>query len=423
VILRLPVLLLTMASACVFAQDEVPGVYGKITSHPKAGDLAPEISFSQVLHSPGSEAWTTANLSGQVTVLYPFPFVSGNPELVDKWNAMVERFAGKPVQFVWVTDEKDFTLLPFLEEHPIGGWVLQDLEGATGRAYGLERPEPVIIGADRLILGFEHGILPQEDVVGAVLADRESGSALLSKEAERMPRAEDHRPDFSPSYEVHISPAHDAQNGGNFAGPNYWSLQGYTVKNLLAEVLGVNAIRIDLPPSVDTDARYDFSVVLPRPEEKEEMRRLIRQGVEDYFHLAATSESVLRDVYVLTAPDKKRPTAPADSFAGGGFSSSSSIGSIEMGTPGGLHDINSITDIGLGSATVDEFCKMLEWGLDRPVMNESKLDGEFNFQVSAPAFSAQQPPQHDFVERLHDQLGLVIVPAQRNVETIVYRLR
>jgi len=67
VILRLPVLLLTMASACVFAQDEFPGVYGKITSHPKAGDLAPEISFSQTLLSPGAEAWTTANLSGQVT--------------------------------------------------------------------------------------------------------------------------------------------------------------------------------------------------------------------------------------------------------------------------------------------------------------------------------------------------------------------
>ena len=139
---------------------------------------------------------------------------------------------------------------------------------------------------------------------------------LLFAEAERMPRAEDHRPDSSPSYEVHIEPAHDVQNGGNFAGPDYWSLQGYTVKNLLAEVLRVNAIRIDLPPSIDTDTRYDFSMVVPRSEERADMQSLIRQGVEDYFHLAATSENVLRDVYVLTAPDKKPPAAVDDSFAG-----------------------------------------------------------------------------------------------------------
>jgi len=84
----------------------------------------------------------------------------------------VERFAGRPFQFVLVTGEKDSTLLPFLEEHPIGGWVLQDPRGATGSAYGLERPEPVIIGADRLILGFDHGFESREEVVSAVLADR-----------------------------------------------------------------------------------------------------------------------------------------------------------------------------------------------------------------------------------------------------------
>ncbi len=414
---RLLVVLLAMAGACMFAQDEMPGVYGKITSRPKAGELAPEVSFSKAPHNPGSAAWTTANLSGQLTVLYPFPYVSANPELVEQWNAMIERFAGRPVQFVLVAGEKDSTLLPFLEEHPIGGWVLQDPDGATGRAYGLEMPEAIIIGADRLIVGFDHGILPRADVVGAVLANPERSGELLSKEAERMPREEDHRPNFAPSYEVHIAPAHD-DNGGNFAAPDYWGLQGYTLKSLLAEVSGVNAIRIELPASVDTDARYDVAVVLPRPEEREEILSLIRRGVEDHFHLAATHENLLRDVYVLTAPDKKPPAAPADPFAGG----DGSISSMEMGSTDGPHDINSITDIGLGNSTVDEFCKMLEWGLDRPVVNESKLDGKFNFEVSAPALS-QQPPPHDFVERLREQLGLVIVPAQRNVETTVYRLR
>jgi hypothetical protein len=57
---------------------------------------------------------------------------------------------------------------------------------------------------------------------------------------------------------------------------------------LLSEVLGVNPIRIVLPASVDTKIRYDFAIVLPKPEGRESMRSLIRQGVQDYFHLAET---------------------------------------------------------------------------------------------------------------------------------------
>jgi uncharacterized protein (TIGR03435 family) len=66
---------------------------------------------------------------------------------------------------------------------------------------------------------------------------------------------------------------------------------------------------------------------------------------------------------------------------------------------------------------------MLEWDLDRPVVNETKLDGKFDFDVKDPELSSQQMPKGDFVQRLRDQLGLVIAPAQRYLETIVYRLR
>ena len=54
------------------------------------------------------------------------------------------------------------------------------------------------------------------------------------------------------------------------------------------------------------------------------------------------------------------------------------------------HNIDAITGIGLGSATVDEFCELLERDLDRPVVNETKLDGKFDFEVKDPAAGAQQ---------------------------------
>ena len=200
--------------------------YGKINGRvPRPGNWgrARESSFSKALHNPGSAAWTTANLSGLLTVLYPFPYISGNPELVEQWNAMIERFAGRPVQFVLVTGEKDSTLLPFLEEHPIGGWVLQDPDGATGRAYGLEMPEAIIIGADRLIVGFDHGILPRADVVGAVLANPERSGELLSEggKQERMPREKGSSSEISRRHmKVHVNFRRIDDNGGNFAAPD-----------------------------------------------------------------------------------------------------------------------------------------------------------------------------------------------------------
>ena len=441
---RLLVLFLAVAFTGAFGQDVFPGLFGKITSRPKAGDLAPEITFAKVLHTAATDPWTAANLSGQVTVLFPFPYVSANLNLVNQWNTLVGQFAGKPVQFVWIAGEDESTILPFLQEHPMQGWVFYDPDKSTGRSYGLEEPQPVIIGVDRRIIGFDRGSpLPSEELINAVLADRitttppkptreglkafsESGRVLLSPEPERMSQPADHRPDFSPSYAVHITPSRDPIEGGDYAGEDYWSLQGYTIKRLLAQMLDLNPIRIDLPASVDTETRYDVSVVLPKPEDEESKRSLIRQGVEDYFHLTATNEKRLRDVYVLTAPDRKPPASNIDPLAGGGWFSSMSltINADQDGLPGDAsHNIDAIMDIGIGGVPVDEFCKLLERDLDRPVVNETKLDGKFDFEVKDPAIAAKKKSKGDFVQRLRDQMGLVITPAQRYVETTVYRLR
>ena len=68
-----PLVLFLAAVTGVFGQDVFPGVFGKITSRPAAGNLAPEVTFAKVLHSAGTEPWTAANLSGRITVLFPFP--------------------------------------------------------------------------------------------------------------------------------------------------------------------------------------------------------------------------------------------------------------------------------------------------------------------------------------------------------------
>ena len=415
------------------------GFYGPVTSHVKAGDRAPDISFTKVLNAPVAGSWSQSNLSGQLTVLAFYPDTSHNLESVTAWNEVVEKFADQPVQFVWIIGEEESTLLPWLEEHPISGWVLLDSKGQTGNSYGMELPANVIVGTDRKIVGFYMGIAETESLLEAVKDGRitttlpnkatlkafiESGKVHIDAEPQRMPRVDDHKPAFPPSYAVHVSLS-QGEERGNSSADDYWALQGYTLKETIDELYDVNSIRVDLPASLDSKKHYDFALVLPEQESREKMKERMRRGLQDYFHVTARRENRLVDVYVVSAvPNRKPPAVEARPDEGmGGFTSSG----MQFENAGGSLDemlegmkpqsIGAIRSVSI-EGTVDQFCHILERALDRPVVNETNLEGEFKFRVEN-----SDGAENDFPERLRDQLGLVITPTQRNVETLVFESR
>ena|ERR1700722_5845470 len=65
----------------------------------KAGDFAPGIVFTRILNNGSASDWTADSLSGQLTVLVFYPDTSHNLQSVIRWNALVQQFAGKPIQF------------------------------------------------------------------------------------------------------------------------------------------------------------------------------------------------------------------------------------------------------------------------------------------------------------------------------------
>jgi hypothetical protein len=150
-----------------------------------------------------------------VTVAAIFPDTTDNLQAVTRWNTLVKQFSNKPLQFVWITGEKESSLLPWLAEHPVEGWLLLDAEGDSGRAYGLERPETVIIGADRNILGFDEGLERIVELLNAALEGRiraepvkrdraaldaslKSGMEPLMAEPRRLARIPGLKPKFPP---------------------------------------------------------------------------------------------------------------------------------------------------------------------------------------------------------------------------------
>lgn len=428
-IARFLLLVLALAVPSAFGQM---GVYGTVVAHVKAGDRAPDVVFTKVLSAPVAGSWSQTNLSGQLTVLAFMPDTSHNPQIVTLWNDLVEKVSDQPIQFLWITGESESSLLPWLEAHPISGWVLLDSTGRTGNAYGMELPENVIIGADRRIVGFYMGTTETESLLEAVKDGRitttrpdketlkafmQSGKVLIDAEPQRIPREDDHRPGFPPSYTVHVSVA-QSEERGNFSSDDYWALKGYSLKEVVGEVYDVNSIRLHLPASLDNDKRYDFALALPKKESREKMKERMRQGLQDHFHMTATRENRLVDVYVVSVlPDRRPPALEATPDGMGGRSSGIEFGSVdgaEEMQEAKPQSVSSIRGVAM-EGTADEFCHLLETVLDRPVVNETNLEGGFKLRVKS-----SEGQENDFQELLRDQLGLVITPAQRNVEMLVF---
>jgi uncharacterized protein (TIGR03435 family) len=227
---------------------------------------------------------------------------------------------------------------------------------------------------------------------------------------------ENHKPDFPPSNTLHVSPAKDGSGPGEFGADAYWNLQGFTLMRFIAKAYDMNPIRIVLPASLNTNKRYDFAFVAPEGQTQEEMKQHIQQGIQDSFHLSAVREDRLVDVYVMAAPNGKPPGHPDPNDPGSG-------GGVDWGPPHNIDEssgmlspagINAIQSIDWINSTIDGFCHTLESGLDRPLVDETHLDGKFDFHVSA-----DKVKQNNFAERLRTQLNLVVTPAQRHVEMLV----
>jgi len=435
--------ILPILAAAVFAQD---GIYGPISAeHPKAGDLAPDIVFAKVLNTGNPSPWTSANLFGKLTVITFYPDTSHNLPSVSSWNALVQQFRDKAIQFVWITGEPESSLALWLRNHPVSGWVFDDPDGATGRSYGMELPSAVIVGTDGRIIGFDPSMLPTGTTLNAALEGRitttspkpgaagfkefmQSNLVLLDAEAPRMPRPDDHKPNFAPSYTVHISPSNN-QDAGDVSDDDFKGFQAYKLRQAIVALYQTSPSRIVMPQSMDDGTRYNFAIVLPSREDEESISRRMRQGIEDYFHVTLTREERLMDVYVLTSVDGNPPKtkiAPNDD------SDSSVIGwasSVEFRVPAGTGDsdftpempaavgIDTLRGIFL-TGTIDEFCKTLERALDRPVVNDAGFEGTFRFDLKA-----SEDDDNNFLDRLRDELDLDLVPAQRRVEVVVVKPR
>lgn len=404
----------------------------------KAGDPAPNLVWTRILHSADPAAPEPGSFFGRVTVLVFSPNVSADPHGISRWNELVAKFAEQPVAFVMITSEREEKLAAWLPDHAVSGWLLLDENRDSARAYGMELPGGVVIDRNGKVAGFTFH--PDEREVRAVLEDRAvtipddadgahmettlaSGAVRLDAEPHRLPT----KPDIPPSYEVHISPA---TKRGTFIsdGPDYFEHRGFRLRQVISDLWGKDANRVVLPASLDNEDRYDCVVALPHEMQQEAMHRLVQQAIERHFRVSVTAEIRPVEVYVMTVEEGKAPAKSADDGGGGFEGVRWAIWDIAVDPqartekPRNYEMIREmmatapVSEMSAMDITMERFCSILEERLNRPVMDETSLKGSYDIAVSGIAGTNE-----DLFRKLREQSGIVVTPAQRNVEVVVVR--
>ena len=314
-----------------------------------------------------------------------------------------------------------------------------------------------------------------------VRAWREGAAPMAPPAHERLPAADfamplarpPRRPSLQPSRDLRISPAtvppHEGASGDS--GSDFVEVRNATLKAVVSTLHEVSEARIDWPSSLDPNARYDFVLVLPRPETRETMIRLMREGIAKHFDVGISWEIRPKESYVLTAPGgirARRAPEPSNFEFGSIGIGAASAGAFDIGAGSPsrpvdgrhppvpealrLREILSLpmaaadasqADEGIdevlrrfrrqlmaplgasawiggidASLTIAELCETIEGGLDRPLVDETNLVGAYAISLHTEAATTA-----DFLRAACERLGLVLTAAQRDVRTLVIRAR
>jgi uncharacterized protein (TIGR03435 family) len=209
-------------------------------------------------------------------------------------------------------------------------------------------------------------------------------------------------------------------------GSDRWSARGFDLKTLISQIYDVDARRIDFPDNGIGDARFDVTLALPEAVDADTMQLLLEAALEKRFGLAITEKSQAMNVYVLTAPNG--PGAALHLHVSAARQGAQALLVSENSTDSAMDEgVEQITYLGkdcsgvssggiaASAGTIGEFRRTLEPDLDRLLVDETGLTGNYDFQIGSYS------NQDDLFKLLHEQLGLVVTPAQRQVMVLTAR--
>ena len=356
----------------------------------KVGDPAAPIALDALIPAQPVENAALEALAGKAVVLefwatWCGPCVAAIPHL----NELADKFAGRPIQFLSVTDEEAAVIEKFLAARPIHGWVGFDRARSMWKAYGFEGvPVTVLIDASGKVAGIAH----PETIKAGHLEDLLAGRAvkvapLIAPNLPVLRSGIGEGP--APLLDIVVRPS----LGGSqmTSGPGIHQWRGTTLRNLLSGVYGVNSAFVEV--AGDDSVSYDVSVVGPRKQD-EALQKMLPDLLSMAFQIGVRRETREAEGWVLTAPHGK-PEQFNEAASSAGFTAWS-----------GGH----IRVIG---ETMEQLAGIAQSLLRKPVADRTGIAGRFDFDLE---FDQSHP--ESFLDTLR-KLGFALDPARLPVEYLV----
>lgn len=372
---------------------------GGEAAKPFKAPRAPDFSVATVLGAPVNKVAGLKDLAGKVVYLEFWatwcpPCVAGIP----RTNRIIDKLAGEPVVFLFVTDEPATKIEPFLAKREVKAWVGLDVEKKTLGPYKVKaRPRGYLIGKDgSLLASIAPESLKEEDVRAALAGtfkarpvdwgEARTGDIVEHPHGPAVPK---------PALTLTVSTAPVGSKHSESGGDAVMGVTGHSLGAAVAWAWGVSesVVRVSDEPAYSVDASLesarDFTV--------EHGRRLMQGALQAALGIKVVEETQDLDVFVLkasTAPGAPRPPlAEEDAYPG-----------LMSWGNGRLS----------GNVRPAEAAQALDGELGRPVVDETGLTDRYSFDLEWKGGD-----EADRARVLAD-VGLRLVPARRPVR--LYRV-
>jgi uncharacterized protein (TIGR03435 family) len=375
---------------------------------PKVGSVPPRLELGAIIAGPPQQDVAWDKLNGKVVVV-EFWNTACVPciQAIPHWNDLVAQFTNKPVVFLSISDDNASKLRDFLKRWPVSGWLALDAPLApTAHAFGLSGiPHTVIVDASGKIAAITHPSDLQPRHIDEILEGKRSSLPPRGTSEAQIERTEVFG--MPKTVEVLITGPVPKPEGAyahcSWRSNCVFRAEKAPVPTILAQFFHVSPKL--LTKLNDDESLYNVVASAPLAETNELRQRFIAMAKEKWG-LDVTPVKRAFDVYVMTVAATNAPALKRSEIREGG-------GQVAGGFK-------------LGGLRIDAVSDFLEMSLDKPVINETGLEGrwaaELKWEMTAEELSGKgEPDPSRVISAAREQLGLRIEPAVRELPTLDVR--
>lgn len=347
------------------------------------GQEAPSLTFEKLIQAP-SDSLAIDQLEGQAIVLEFWATWCGPCiDQIPHFNNLVETSKDKDVQFISITPESLTTVRSFLDDRPIKGWIGIDSDRSIFKNYNiLAIPRTVLVYPDGEIAAITRANKITKTTISSLAQNQKLDiSTNITKQNDNSSNIR--------KVSVQIKPTNETYSQYTLS-PSEGKLQAKAI-----QVEDAMRIAYDLPTTrikgPENLLNQWLAIEIFLPEESERFKSLLREELESEIVYKAKYKLEKVDAYVIESLNSSH-----------NLRKSSANTSSYKAANGLLYGTNS---------TMDNLAQQLEQELNNPVINETELNGSYDWKVKY-----NPKNKASIIDSVEMELGLQLSSQQRQVE-------